>query len=285
MTAWTFDAIGTAWQIDTREPLPVDVQAAVLDHVEQFDRTWSRFRDDSLVAAMARAAGDWPAPERSDAMFDLYDELHDVTDGAVNPLVGRTLSDLGYDAGYSLTASESPAPVPVWPSLRRTASTLTTAEPVVLDIGAVGKGWLVDQVGEIVGRQGRRFTIDAGGDIYHDGTASIRVALEHPADPARAVGVAVLDPGDALCGSATNRRAWGEDLHHVLDARTGRPTTDVIATWAIVPRSCMRADGLATAHFFAEPDVLMERFPHEYVRMHADGRVRWSPNFPGEVFV
>jgi thiamine biosynthesis lipoprotein len=183
----------------------------------------------------------------------------------------RTLSDLGYDADYSLTASADPAPVPTWDSVDWNAPVLTTIEPVLIDVGAAGKGLLVDRVATIIDHHTHDFTIDASGDILHGGTAPIRVALEHPGDPTRAIGVIDLDPGSALCASATNRRAWGDGLHHVIDARTGRPTTDVIATWA-------------TAHFFAEPDALADCFQHEYVRMHADGRITWSSGLPGEIF-
>ena len=284
MHAWTFEAIGTAWQIDTREPLPDDVQAAVLGRIERFDRAWSRFRDDSLVAAIARGAGEWELPDHADQLLGFYDDLHDATAGAVNPLIGRTLSDLGYDASYSLTTTSAPAAVPAWDSVSRNGRMIVTIEPVLLDVGAAGKGLLVDEVSSIISRHTLQFTVDASGDIYHGGTTPIRVALEHPADPTRAVGIAELDPEDALCASATNRRAWGDGLHHVLDARTGRPTSDVVATWVVVAQSCMWADGLATAHFFAEPQMLMDRFQHEYVRMHADGRIEWSPDFPGEIF-
>lgn len=283
-TSWTFEAIGTAWQIDTCEPLAPDVRASVLDRIERFDKAWSRFRDDSLVAEIARGAGRWEMPDESEGLFGFFTELDDVTVGAVNPLVGRTLSDLGYDAAYSLTASDDPAGVPPWSSIELTAGVLTTIEPMLIDVGAAGKGLLVDQVASIVGQEVNQFTVDASGDLYHGGTAPLRVALEHPLDPTRAIGVAAVDPEDALCASATNRRAWGDGLHHVLDARTGRPTDDVVATWVVAPRSCMRADGLATAHFFADPDVLMERFDHQFVRMHADGRVQWSNDFPGEIF-
>ncbi|MGU7670346.1 hypothetical protein ACV2X7_27670, partial [Escherichia coli] len=50
---WTFDAIGTAWSIDTEEPLSATARAAVATVVNDFDREWSRFRDDSLVTALA----------------------------------------------------------------------------------------------------------------------------------------------------------------------------------------------------------------------------------------
>ncbi|MBD8607533.1 FAD:protein FMN transferase [Aeromicrobium sp. CFBP 8757] len=284
MHAWTFEAIGTAWQIDTREPLAPDVRAAVLGRIERFDESWSRFRDDSLVADIARGAGQWHVPDEAGVLFELFTELDDLTDGAVNPLIGQTLSDLGYDASYSLTASDDPAVTPPWSSIDLSAGVLTTTEPVLIDVGAAGKGLLVDLVAGIVGREVDQLTIDASGDLYHGGSAPLRIALEHPLDAGRAIGVAEIDPEDALCASATNRRAWGDGLHHVLDARTGRPTSDVIATWVVAPQSCMRADGLATAHFFADPALLMQRFDHQFVRMHADGRVQWSPDFPGEIF-
>ncbi|MCD9200154.1 FAD:protein FMN transferase [Aeromicrobium wangtongii] len=284
MPTWRFDAIGTAWQIDTAVPLAPGVQSAVLDRIEEFDRTWSRFRPDSMVSAVAAGAGEWVLPAEAAQLLGFYDELDDATDGAVNPLVGRALADLGYDADYSLVAVAAPAGVPDWSSVEFTAPVLRTGEPLLIDVGAAGKGLLVDLVASIVRTHSEELTVDASGDLRHEGTSSIRVALEHPLDPSRAIGVADVGPGDALCASATNRRAWGDGLHHVLDGRTGRPTDDVIATWTLVPGSCMRADGLATAHFLTDPGVLVDRFPHEFVRMHADGRVEWSPGFPGEVF-
>ena len=291
MNAWTFEAIGTTWQIDTGHPLHPDVQAAVLQRIDAFDRVWSRFRDDSLVTRMSREAGMWELPDEADGLLGLYAELHAATDGAIDPLVGTTLAALGYDADYSLQPRPDHVALPgsayagsltiTWGE--QAAPTIQTQAPVLLDVGAAGKGLLVDLVSSIVGAETHRFTVDASGDLYHGGTTPLRVALEHPADPTRAIGVAELDPEDALCASATNRRAWGDGLHHVLDARTGRPTEDVVATWVVVPQSCMWADGLATAYFFAGPDRL-QRWQHEYVRMFADGRVEWSSDFPGEVF-
>jgi thiamine biosynthesis lipoprotein len=285
MSAWEFEAIGTAWQIDTWEPLAESIRTEVVTRIDEFDRVWSRFRPDSVISAIAAGAGDWELPDEAELLFHFYDELHDVSDGAVNPLIGRTLSDLGYDADYRLTPVDSPSDVPHWSTISFSAPVLHTTEPVLIDVGAAGKGLLVDLVSGIIrSHRLHQFTVNASGDLHHHGTTPIRVALEHPLDPAMAIGVAELEPELALCASATNRRSWGEGLHHVLDARTGRPTDDIIATW-VVAASCMWADGLATAHFLAEPAPLMGRFQHEFVRMHADGRVEWSPDFPGEVFV
>lgn len=280
--AWRFEAIGTVWTVDTDESVDDADRAAVVDVVVGFDRAWSRFRDDSLVTAMAASAGRWELPPEADALLGLYARLHDLTSGAVTPLVGRTLADLGYDAAYSLRPADEVAAVPSWSSLDWQEPWLTTTEPLLLDVGAAGKGLLVDLVGERL-QAYEGLTVDASGDLLHGGPDPLRVALEHPLDATVAVGVAELPSGAALCASATNRRAWGEGLHHVLDARTGRPTDDVLATWVVAP-SCMLADGAATAAFFVPPTELDPALGVASARLHRDGRLETTAAFPGEMF-
>ena len=80
-----------------------------------------------------------------------------------------------------------------------------------------------------------------------------------------------------------NRRAWGDELHHVIDGRTGMPTHDVVATW-VVADDAATADGLATALFFAPAERLAPAFRFSWVRMFADGRAEISTDFDGELF-
>jgi FAD:protein FMN transferase len=209
----------------------------------------------------------------------------------VDPLVGRQLELLGYDPAYSLT--RAPAAVrarerargrPTWAAdVVRDGTTLITRRPLVIDVGAAGKGYLVDLVSAILQQAGvAEFVVDAGGDLRHCGEHGIRVGLEHPLDPRLVIGVANLQ-NRALCASAVNRRAWGNGLHHVLDARTGAPATEVVATWVVAGDAAL-ADGLATALFFTGGHRLAESFRFAYVRMLADGRAERSPDFDGELF-
>ena len=278
--SWRFDAIGTAWTIDSVEPVSDVQRAAVADLVAQVDRTWSRFREDGGVARL-RAGESVDLGPGAAALLDLYDLLHEATDGAVNPLVGGGLEMLGYDAAYTLRQQGGPVAAPAWSSATRDGSVLTVPTGAVLDVGAAGKGWLVDQVADLLVAGGHTTTVDAGGDIAHRGDAPIRVALEHPGDPTMAVGVATLAPGKALCGSAVNRRAWGDGLHHVLDARTGTPTRGVVATWVVADTAAV-ADGAATALFFVEPDRLVD-LGIAAAWIDATG-LHSTPDFPGEVF-
>ncbi|HEY1134331.1 MAG TPA: FAD:protein FMN transferase [Nocardioides sp.] len=295
---WTFDAIGTRWRIATEAPLTPDVLRAVALRIDAFDRAWSRFRAGSVVDAVRASAGRHRLPDDAGPLLALYDRLHAATDGAMSPAVGDGLEHLGYDASYTLVARPGHRPAVDWGAVRWDAPYLETPEPFVLDVGAAGKGYLADLVADVLGAHlDGTVTVDASGDLVHRpraGGAPYRVALEHPERPGFAVGVASLDGAPqrrALCASATNRRVWGDGLHHVLDARTGRPVTDVLATW-VVAGSALVADGLATALFLLSPDAaaaLAADLGATYVRLDrgpggTGHRLHVSPDFPGEVF-
>jgi thiamine biosynthesis lipoprotein len=283
-TAWRFDAIGTSWRIDTRHPLPTPILDAVAQRIERFDRDWSRFRQDSLVRRIAATPGRHVLPPDAPALLDFYRELYRATSGRVSPLVGRTLEALGYDAAYRLRADDDIPSVPAWDdALAWDGEALQTVRPVLLDVGAAGKGYLVDLVSDLLCEHGiDEHIVDASGDLRSRGVP-MRIALEHPLDPRKAVGVADLADG-AFCASATNRRSWGDGLHHVLDAATGLPARGVLATWVLAPTALV-ADGIATALFFDPDPELVTREGAVFARMFDDGRVQASAHFPGEIFL
>lgn len=283
-STWTFDAIGTSWAIDSAAPVPPIARDAVAAVIERFDRDWSRFREDSVVTALAEGrTASIALPDDADAMLSLYDDLDVATAGAINPLVGDALARLGYDARLSLTPAGAPEPVAMWRDrLSWSDGALRLASPATIDVGALGKGRLVDLVADVLAEYlDGDLIVDASGDLAVRGT-SVRVGLEHPYDPTRAIGVVSVQNA-ALCASAINRRAWGDGLHHVLDARTGAPVRAYAATWALAD-TAMRADALATALFFDGGPELAASWDAAWVRMSTDGRVEWSPGFPGEIF-
>lgn len=282
MSVWGFEAIGTRWELVTDEPLPAEARELVSTIITRFDAEWSRFRVDSVVSRLRAHGGAVPAPKDATAMLDAYHELSAATQGAVNPLVGAGLEALGYDAGIGLKPGAPQAAPQDWERmLRWNASELTLLEPALIDVGALGKGRLVDLVAEALEGVPGSLIVDAGGDLRVQGR-TVRVGLEHPYDPNSAIGV--VDVADrALCASAVNRRAWGDGLHHVLDARTGQPVHTWAATWAIA-EDAMHADAAATALFFDGGAELAARWGVDWVRMSTDGSAEWSHGFDGELF-
>ena len=281
--SFEFVALGTEWRIDTSSPLDGSVTARIKNELDAYEKVYSRFRDDSIVAEMARKPGVYVFPSDFSQLFALYMVYYQLTNGAMTPLVGCALEQLGYDRHYSLKRKkvlDIPAieDVLLWDK----ASTITTKQTVVFDIGAAGKGQAVDRVAAILKGVADDFTIDASGDIYHSGPSSEVIGLEHPGDPTKVIGTVAIK-NQSLCASASNRRAW-DDVHHIVNARTLEPVRSVVATW-VIANSAMVADGLATALFLVDSvDALNDYFDFSYVRMFADGAVDYSTNFEGELF-
>ena len=156
----------------------------------------------------------------------MYDALHAATRGAIDPCVGEDLIRLGYDPALSFTveadAGERLGALhgrAVWGRdvVRSSGTTLVTRSPVHVDFGACGKGYLVDSLGGLLTDSelsrtshvksaettnptcqsstsdskresaAPEFVIDAGGDLLARTNKPIRVALEDPDDPSRAV--------------------------------------------------------------------------------------------------
>ncbi len=275
-----FEAIGTQWLIETAQPLGA-LQQQIMQRIDEFDHTYSRFRDDSLVAQIAANAGRYEFPGDARQLIDFYQKLYEATDGAVSPLVGNILETVGYDKTYSLSGG-SPQPALAWgDAMTWRGGELTTTAPVLLDFGAAGKGYLVDLVAELLEQHGHGdYVIDASGDVRVRGTRET-IGLENPTDTTMVIGTAGVENA-SLCASATNRRTWGE-WHHVIDPRTAQPVRDVLATWVIAPTT-MVADGLATALFFV-PATKLSQWEFTYVRLLADGTVERSPDFVGELYI
>jgi len=178
-----FEAIGTQWEIETSAPLDPPLRKSIIERISVFDATYSRFRVDSLVSQIAAAAngGRFDFPDDAIPLFDLYDQLHKATGGAVDPLVGRSLELLGYDPTYSLMPAPAPVRATALAGGRATWSkdvvlegtTLVTKRPLVIDVGAAGKGYLVDILAGILCDAGyTRFVVAGCGDLRRAGATA-----------------------------------------------------------------------------------------------------------------
>lgn len=283
-----FEAIGTHWKITMHDKISdvkqSDIFKLIMDRIAVYDKHYSRFRADSLVAEMSRHTGEYVLPDDAKPMFDLYEKMYKLTNGSVTPLIGNLLSDAGYDATYSLETKTVHAPLKWEDAIEYIYPRLTIKQPVLLDVGAAGKGYLVDIVGEMLRDQGiLSFTINAGGDIVHTDMEGkkIRVGLEHPNDSTSAIGVAQIG-NESICGSAGNRRTWNQ-FHHIIDPHKLESPRHIAAVW-VIAKTGLLADALTTCLFFVEPEILATQFSFEYLIIYADLTMRKSTGFNAEIF-
>ena len=290
MTRYEFDAIGTKWQIDISMSRAEAREAGFLPRItsciEEFDKAYSRFRADSLVSRMSKEAGTFSLPSNAAPMLALYRDLYDRTGGLFTPLIGGMLEDAGYDAIYTLRQKKELEAAPSWDETfeyRSRENELVMRRPAMLDFGAGGKGYLVDLVAQIIESMGvAEYVRDAGGDIACKGNAPIRVGLEDPEDATKAVGYCELQAG-SICGSAHNRRAWG-DFTHIMDPKKLSSPREISAVW-VTAQNGLLADVLATALFFVPPETLRGAHDFEYVIMRSDRSAEKSQGWSGELFV
>lgn len=286
--SFSFEAIGTHWQIDfavDESSVPLtNLSTTIHQLIEDYDRHYSRFRSDSLVSQFTQQAGQWQMPADFGPLFELYEQLYQITQGKFTPLIGQTLVDAGYDAQYSLQPHHPLNPPPSLDILEWHAPYLTLSQPVLLDFGAAGKGYLVDLLAQILqDHQITHFTIDAGGDIFHTSPTPLHIGLENPQNFDQAIGVVTLPPHQSLAGSAGSRRQW-DHYHHILDPGSLISPTHKLATWVIAD-SAQVSDALATSLFLTNPEDLLPYFKLEYLILYSDFSINQSSNFPGELFI
>ncbi len=170
-----------------------------------------------------------------------------LTDGLVDPTLGRAVEEAGYDRNFEeLGADESPAGAGEpgrWRELRVSGNCLSRPAGVRLDLNGVVKGATVDDALALI--EGPGF-VSAGGDL----------ATKMPLDVALPGGETVSVRGGFATSSRTRRR-WlrgGEWQHHLIDASTGRPSTSPWTDVTVCASTCLDADIAAKAAFLLGRD-------------------------------
>lgn len=290
MFVYEFDVIGTHFRLTFWDNIEQEKLTQLAKRCEEysrnFDALYSRFKDDSLVSRLSRTTGKVEVPKECIEMLTLYSSFYKETRGKINPSVGFALEDMGYDAQYSLQSKTTLRPIlPLEKVVTIDNEThITLHTETLFDFGALGKGFLIDRLFEIVHTEGaQRFLIDGSGDIRYFSAhkENIVCGLEDPNDTSQVIGTLSLSEG-ALCASATNRRRW-QTYNHYLDPDTQTSPEFIIATWVLAKNASL-ADGLSSALFFVEPEAL-QSFEFEYLILNKDMQIKKSEGFTSDLFI
>ncbi len=286
--SWSFEAIGTWWQIDIQTTSNFrnieDLKHNIYQIISEYNSVYSRFQPDTLVSEMARAPGLYKLPNSAKVLVEVYRKLYIATGGAFTPLIGDVLIAAGYDATYCLKPQKLQNALEWDDALEYSFPNLILKKSTILDFGAGGKGHLIDIVAEYIeGLNISTYAIDAGGDIRcrSGSDKPLRIGLEDPQDTKKILGVASVS-NQSICGSAGNRRKW-DKYHHIINPNTLVSPKNILATW-VVADTTLLADTIATALFFVEPKKLTDTFSFEYALVRENYELNASKGFPGEFF-
>jgi len=245
----------------------IEAAGEVLELIHAIEAWLSIYRESSDLSSVNRGAATAPVTIRGDLfeLLELADDLHRRTDGAFDMAAG-SLSRLWRSCRQQ---QRVPDPPEVSDALARAGMThVRLLQPsnsvqfstpgVVLDPGAIGKGYALDQACEGL----RRAEKGPPSFLLHGGHSSLRAHGEHHGHPGWPVGLGnplftqkrlgtILLCDMAMATSGSNIQFYrheGRRFGHILDPRTGWPVEGMLSVTVLAPSAAV-ADALSTAFF------------------------------------
>jgi thiamine biosynthesis lipoprotein len=211
------------------------------------DRAFSRFQPSSELNRVNRSNGNTVRVSRAFAeMLALAYEALCETGGLVDPTLGAAIEAAGYDADFAAIEDDPrpPGSIPVEArAVRVNGTSVVLPKGVRLDLNGVVKGRTVDDALALLGGDG---FVSAGGDLATRGATVVGLPR----------GGTVRLVRGALATSGTDRRRWlrgGRVQHHLIDPRTGAPSSSPWEQVTVCALSCVGADIAAKAAFLLGP--------------------------------
>jgi thiamine biosynthesis lipoprotein len=222
----------------------------------EFETRFSRFRRDNELWTFNHSTESVLSPE----LFDILERIlsfHRLTEGIFDPSILPALEETGYTS------------TPYQNHTRRTSSlstlvldrtTLTARKPLdlILDLGGIGKGYIVDQVAASLHAHFEHVLVDAGGDIRVYGENAIEhypyfaIEVEHPLPDHPSPLLMLRDM--AVATSGRNRRHWVKDgvpRHHLIDPATDTSANSDLVTVTVIAPTTTEADVWAKTLYIA----------------------------------
>lgn len=242
------------------------IARAVEDEARRIEFKYSRFRESSLVAELARNAGRCPVAVDGETTYLVSQalDLARLTGGRFDPTLGPLARAWDWKSGRVPTQQELDALLPLVgfrDVVVRDGTVFLAREGMSLDLGGVGKEYAVDRVAELlVGARIRSAIVNFAGDVRTVGGRGDgrpwSIGVLDPRDRTRAR-FAVRTLGSAgVATSGDYERCFvdaaGTRYHHILDARTGWPARG-LASVTVVAATAFDAGRHSTAAFLLGP--------------------------------
>lgn len=267
-TTFSVQVVGTRDGVD-RDDLKGDIQA-VLDEVESSMSTY--MPESELSRFNALTTSDWIAVSaRLCGVIEEATALGRLSGGAFDITVGPLVNLWGFGPGGSISEPPDPEQVAALrelvgsdklhtdcsrPAVRKDAGNLQ------VDLSAYAKGYGVDQVAELLDRNGiGDYLVEIGGEVRARGSngrdVSWSIGVEAPQRDSRSV-ARIVRLDDAAMATSGDYRIYFESAgtfySHTIDPRTGYPVSHNAAAVTVVADTTAFADGMATALLVLGPD-------------------------------
>lgn len=236
----------------------------------------SPFREDSELSRLNHQASKGPVTPDPE-LFDLLQKAlfyTRITGGAFDIAVWPLMKLWGFRGQETLSAPPDPGQIQA--TLRSLGSHKVHIDPsdrsvyyrapgVRIELGAMGKGYAVDQIVRVIrAHQISNALIHLGSTTYAlgnpPGKEGWRIAVRHPKNRETMIQVLTLKDCAISTSGDYEQSVWINDRRygHILDPRNGYPVSQMSSTSVISRRSALEADVLSTAAFVMGPEDGLE---------------------------
>lgn len=256
------DAAKEENSIAPKEPIDVVVEAAFAK-IKELEDLLGRTQKGSDIWKINRSSG--LAVSVSPETYKLIEDglnYSKITNGAFDITLGRVIELWNFEG----EKPSVPNAADIKDALKgvggesvlldKTALTITPQNAVNLDLGAIAKGYIIDEAGKVLlANNIDNFIINAGGDMVirgKRGTKPWKVGLQHPRNTTKVMAhIEVEDAKTAIVTSGDYERYFmegGKRYHHILDPKTGYPASGLLSV-TIKALDAKVADALSTSIF------------------------------------
>ena len=263
--------MGTELRIDALGPDEEALEAAIDAAIDEMRRVEDMMTDwrASPLTRLNDSAGSGPTvvPTELARLIARSLAVSELTDGAFDP----TYAGVGSLWDFKQRPPMIPDPSAIRAGLQHVGyrrvsvdlkeSSVTLPQGMSLGLGGIAKGYGVDRAMQVLIDRGiEHAMVNAGGDLKVLGRNKREawpVAIKHPRDRERVLAVLPVS-NTCVVTSGDYERFFeheGRRYHHILDPRTGYPSTGAISVTVVAPDAAF-ADALATALCVRGPEAL-----------------------------
>lgn len=263
--------MGTTYSVKYDGTRPEEVQGEVDSLLEEINQSLSTYIETSLISRVNRGEK-VEVDSHFIRVFRGAKEIYKMSGGAFDPTLGPLINYWGFGADEERSEADpqhidSLMQLIGFDKVHLMGGTITKDNKhMALSFAAIAKGYAVDQVAALLESKGvKNYLVEIGGELkckgINDKKRPWSVAIDKPQEGVRER-FAIVELGtDAIATSGNYRNIRivnGRKMVHTIDPRTGFSSINRLLSASIVTKSCMMADGWATALMVLGKDQSVE---------------------------
>jgi FAD:protein FMN transferase len=236
--------------------------------VGDFEKRFSRFIAENELAQLNDKSGiNYTASTMMVDILNKAKQLYDETNRIFDPCVIGSLESIGYARSFDenndrtspckeadkVIIIDNNITRPKLNELNISGDIIDRPKDFRLDLGGIGKGYIVDYLSDHVFQGTKNYFISAGGDLIVNGQAENKagweIGVEDPAHPEKDI-FSLKTKGEklAVATSGIIKKRGNNNVfnwHHIIDPSTGLPVDNEILSVTLISTSTIRADVFA----------------------------------------